>query len=340
MTKVLVTGGLGYIGSHTVVELSSAGYEVVIADNLSNSKLSVLERISKITNQTYEFYNIDCCDYSSTKEIFEKNKIDSIIHFAGLKSVSESIQKPIDYYSNNIESIITIQRLICEHNISKLIFSSSATVYGELSDPPFTEDSPTGACTNPYGWTKWMIEQMLRDFSNASNDKKVVILRYFNPVGAHDSGLIGEDPNGIPNNLFPYITGVLSGKYEKLTIYGDDYDTIDGTCIRDYIHVCDLAQGHVKALQYMQNSRAGVDVFNLGTGRGTSVKQVVDAFEKSLGHSFNYEIGPRREGDLPVAYANTLKAKEILQFCAKRSIDDMCTSSIKWQTEINEITHD
>ncbi|MCR5592675.1 MAG: UDP-glucose 4-epimerase GalE [Saccharofermentans sp.] len=331
MQTVLVTGGTGFIGSHTVISLHESGYEVVIVDNLINSKKEVLNRLERITGKRFKFYNIDCCDRDSLKTVFEQNKIDSVIHFAGLKAVGESVQMPLEYYSNNINSMITVLSLMREYNVNNLVFSSSATVYGQSEDVPFTEESPLGVCTNPYGWTKWMLEQIIKDCANAIPSLKVVLLRYFNPVGAHESGLIGEDPKGIPNNLFPYISKVAAGTLEKLTIHGDDYDTPDGTCLRDYIHVCDLAQGHVKALQYIDNNYAGVNIFNLGTGKGTSVKEAVAAFEKACGHEIPHVIGPRRAGDLPVCYASTAKAEQLLGFKASRDINDMCSSCWNWQ---------
>ncbi len=331
MQTVLVTGGMGFIGSHTVIALHENGFEVVIADNLINSKMEVLNRLYEITGKRFKFYNVDCCDKAALAKVFEENKIDSVIHFAGLKAVGESVQKPLEYYSNNINSMLTVIELMREYDVHKLVFSSSATVYGMSEDVPFTEESPLGICTNPYGWTKWMIEQMLKDCAKADPTLSVVLLRYFNPVGAHKSGLIGEDPKGIPNNLFPYISKVASGALECLTIHGDDYDTPDGTCLRDYIHVCDLADGHVKALSFIDSHEPGVEVFNLGTGKGTSVKEAVAAFAKACGHDIPHVIGPRRAGDLPVCYASTDKAEKILGFKATRDIDDMCSSCWNWQ---------
>ncbi|MCQ2515679.1 MAG: UDP-glucose 4-epimerase GalE [Saccharofermentans sp.] len=333
MHTVLVTGGLGFIGSHTVIALNENGYEVIIADNLANSKMEVLNRLEIITGKRFKFYNVDCCDESALRVVFEENTIDSIIHFAGLKAVGESVVMPYEYYSNNINSMLTVIKLMREYKVNNLVFSSSATVYGMSEDVPFTEESPLGICTNPYGWTKWMIEQILRDCSKAYSDLKVILLRYFNPVGAHESGLIGEDPRGIPNNLFPYISKVATGSLERLTIHGGDYDTPDGTCLRDYIHVCDLADGHVKAINYMAKLESGVDVFNLGTGKGTSVIEAVKAFEKACGHEINNVIGPRRSGDLPVCYASTDKAERLLGFKASRTIEDMCESCWNWQSK-------
>ncbi len=331
MQTVLVTGGMGFIGSHTVIALHENGFDVVIADNLVNSKKEVLNRLFEITGKKFRFYNVDCCDRDSLARVFDENSIDSVIHFAGLKAVGESVSKPLEYYSNNINSMLTVISLMREYNVRKLVFSSSATVYGESEDVPFTEESPVGVCTNPYGWTKWMIEQMLKDIAKADPSLSIVLLRYFNPVGAHESGLIGEDPKGIPNNLFPYISKVAAGTLDCLTIFGDDYDTPDGTCLRDYIHVCDLADGHVKALRYIDSHSSGVEVFNLGTGKGTSVKEAVAAFEKACGHKIAHVFGDRRPGDLPVCYASTRKAEELLGFKATRNIEDMCSSCWKWQ---------
>jgi UDP-glucose 4-epimerase len=332
MSTVLVPGGAGYIGSHTVVELSKAGYDVVIVDNFYNSKPEVLNRLEKITGKKFPFYEIDCCDKEKLRTVFEENKIDAVIHFAGLKAVGESVSIPLAYYRNNLNSLINTVELAGEYKADKFVFSSSATVYGMSEDVPFTEESPLGMCTNPYGWTKWMIEQILRDYSVADPDMKICLLRYFNPVGAHESGLIGEDPRGIPNNLFPYISKVAGGTLEKLTVFGDDYDTPDGTCIRDYIHVTDLGNGHVKAIEYLDSHDEKVCVFNLGTGRGTSVKEAVAAFEKACGHEINHVIGPRRPGDIAVSYAATDKAFKELGFKAQYDIDDMCASCWKWQT--------
>ncbi len=332
MPTILVTGGNGYIGSHTVISLFENGYDVVIADNLSNSKMEVQNRLEQITGKRFKFYNVDCCDEAALNKVFDENDIDSVIHFAGLKAVGESVKIPLEYYSNNIGSMIAVLRAMEKHGVKKLVFSSSATVYGMSEDVPFTEQSPLGMCTNPYGWTKWMIEQILRDYAVAHPDMKICLLRYFNPVGAHESGLIGEDPRGIPNNLFPYISKVAGGTLECLTVFGDDYDTPDGTCLRDYIHVCDLAEGHVKAIAYLGKTDDPVSVFNLGTGKGTSVKEAVAAFEKACGHPINHVFGARRPGDIAVCYASTEKAEKELGFKAKYGIDDMCASCWKWQT--------
>src|SRR5574344_209312 len=332
MATVLVTGGNGYIGSHTVISLSENGYDVIIADNLINSKMEVQNRLEKITGKRFKFYKADCCDEAAMRRIFEENSIDSVIHFAGLKAVGESVKIPLDYYQNNIVSMITVARLMKEFDVRKLVFSSSATVYGMSEDVPFTEESPLGVCTNPYGWTKWMLEQVLKDFAKANPEMKICLLRYFNPVGAHESGLIGEDPRGIPNNLFPYISKVAGGTLDCLTVFGDDYDTPDGTCLRDYIHVVDLADGHVKAIDYLDKTDDCVSVFNIGTGKGTSVKEAVAAFEKACGHEIKHVFGPRRPGDIAVCYASTDKAYGLLGFKARYNIDDMCTSCWKWQS--------
>lgn len=332
MATVLVTGGNGYIGSHTVISLSENGYDVIIADNLINSKMEVQNRLEKITGKRFKFYKADCCDEAAMRRIFEENSIDSVIHFAGLKAVGESVKIPLDYYQNNIVSMITVARLMKEFDVRKLVFSSSATVYGMSEDVPFTEESPLGVCTNPYGWTKWMLEQVLKDFAKANPEMKMCLLRYFNPVGAHESGLIGEDPRGIPNNLFPYISKVAGGTLDCLTVFGDDYDTPDGTCLRDYIHVVDLADGHVKAIDYLDKTDDCVSVFNIGTGKGTSVKEAVAAFEKACGHEIKHVFGPRRPGDIAVCYASTDKAYRLLGFKARYNIDDMCTSCWKWQS--------
>ena len=332
MPTILVTGGNGYIGSHTVISLFENGYDVVIADNLSNSKMEVQNRLEQITGKRFKFYNVDCCDEAALDKVFDENDIDSVIHFAGLKAVGESVRMPLEYYSNNIGSMIAVLKSMEKHGVKKLVFSSSATVYGMSEDVPFTEQSPLGTCTNPYGWTKWMIEQILRDYAVAHPEMRICLLRYFNPVGAHESGLIGEDPRGIPNNLFPYISKVAGVTLECLTVFGDDYDTPDGTCLRDYIHVCDLAEGHVKAIAYLGKTDDPVSLFNLGTGKGTSVKEAVAAFEKACGHPINHVFGPRRPGDIAVCYASTEKAEKELGFKAKYGIDDMCASCWKWQT--------
>ncbi len=331
MPTVLVTGGNGYIGSHTVIALHENNYDVVIADNLANSKMEVQNRLEKITGKRFKFYNVDCCDINALRKVFEENKIDSIIHFAGLKAVGESVKIPLDYYSNNIGSMINVCRLMSEFDVKNLVFSSSATVYGSSEDVPFTEESPLGTCTNPYGGTKWMLEQVLRDYAKSEPDKRICLLRYFNPVGAHESGLIGEDPKGIPNNLFPYISKVAGGTLDCLTVFGDDYNTPDGTCIRDYIHVVDLAKGHVKALKKFEEAPA-VSVYNLGTGIGYSVKQVVAAFSKACGRDLPYEIVERRPGDIATNYSDPGKAWRELGWKAEKGLEEMCADSWKWQS--------
>ena len=330
MAKILVTGGAGFIGSHTCVELLEAGYEVVIVDNFSNSKPEALNRIKKITGKDFAFYEADLLDLAALEKIFEENKIDAVIHFAGLKAVGESVQKPVEYYHNNITGTLMLIKAMRKYGCKKIVFSSSATVYGPVNKAPYTEDMPTSA-TNPYGYTKVMIEQILRDVYVSDNDWSVSLLRYFNPIGAHKSGLIGEDPNGIPNNLLPYICQVAVGKLEKLGVFGDDYDTPDGTGVRDYIHVVDLAKGHVKAINYIF-SNPGLDVINLGTGVGYSVLDMVKAFSKACGKEIQYEIKPRRAGDIATCYCNAEKAKNELGWVAERGIDKMCEDSWRWQT--------
>lgn len=332
MPKVLVTGGAGFIGSHTCVALCNAGYDFVVVDNFSNSKPEVLKRVELITGQCVSSYNVDCCDKEALRTVFENNDIDSVIHFAGFKAVGESVKIPLSYYRNNIDSLLTVTELMREYRVNNLIFSSSATVYGNTEEIPCTEETPLGLCTNPYGWTKWMIEQILTDIAYSDKDFNVVLLRYFNPVGAHESGLIGEDPQGIPNNLFPNVARAAVGIVDKLFVNGADYDTVDGTCVRDYIHVCDLADGHVKALKYLATKTGGRFVFNLGTGHGYSVLEVIKSYEKACGHDIPYEIRGRREGDLPVSYADTSKSLKELGFKAERGIDVMCADSWKWQT--------
>ena len=330
--KILVTGGAGYIGSHTVVELQNAGYDVVVVDNLSNSSEKSLDRVAEITGKKVSFYKCDILDREKLNEVLDKEKVDACIHFAGLKAVGESVKIPLDYYSNNIGSMINVCRLMTEFDVKNLVFSSSATVYGSSEDVPFTEESPLGVCTNPYGWTKWMLEQVLRDYAKSEPDKRICLLRYFNPVGAHESGLIGEDPKGIPNNLFPYISKVAGGTLECLTVFGDDYNTPDGTCIRDDIHVVDLAKGHVKAIEFLAKTEDSICLFNIGTGKGTSVLEAINAFEKACGHEIKRVIGPRRPGDIAVCYASTKKAEEVLGFKAEYGIEEMCSSCWKWQT--------
>ena len=319
---VLVTGGAGYIGSHTVVELLKAGYEVVVADNFSNSKPEALRRIAQLAGREPRFYESDLLDGSAVERIFSENEIDSVIHFAGLKAVGESVEKPIEYYHNNLTGTLVLCDVMRRHGCKRMVFSSSATVYGMHNTAPFTEDMPLST-TNPYGSTKLFIEQMLRDVQAADPDWSVILLRYFNPIGAHESGLLGENPNGIPNNLFPYISQVAVGKLQTLSVYGDDYDTPDGTGVRDYIHVVDLALGHIKALEYAA-AHKGVEAINLGTGQGSSVLDVVHAFERASGQKIPYEIKARRAGDIATSYANCDKAKRLLGWEAGRGLDDMC----------------
>ena len=329
---ILVTGGAGFIGSHTVVELQNAGYDVVVLDNLSNSSEKSLERVEKITGKPVKFYKVDILDREGLNEVFEKENIDSCIHFAGLKAVGESVVKPWEYYENNIAGTLTLVDVMRKHGVKNIIFSSSATVYGNPETMPITEDCPKGQCTNPYGWTKSMMEQIMTDVQAADPEWNVVLLRYFNPVGAHESGRIGEDPKGIPNNLMPYISQVAVGKLEKLGVFGDDYDTPDGTGVRDYIHVVDLAVGHVKAIKYIF-SNPGLDIINLGTGVGYSVLDMVKAFSKACGKEIPYEIKPRREGDIAMCYADPSKAAKVLGWKAERGLEQMCEDAWRWQSQ-------
>ncbi len=324
---ILVTGGAGYIGSHTCVELAEAGYEVVIVDNLINSSQEAVRRVERITGKTMRFHRADLRDEASLDAIFSESQVDAVIHFAGLKAVGESVSKPLEYYDNNLTGTLTLCTVMARHGCRNIIFSSSATVYGDTNTPPLSEDMPRGACTNPYGWTKWMIEQILTDLHTADSRWNVTLLRYFNPIGAHKSGLIGENPRGIPNNLLPYVAQVAAGKRPCLGVFGADYDTPDGTGVRDYIHVVDLARGHVMALGHMD----GVRIFNLGTGRGYSVLQVVHAFEKACGHSIPYEIKPRRPGDMAVSFSDPGKAQRELGWRAELGIDEMCADAWRWQ---------
>lgn len=324
--KVLVAGGAGYIGSHTAVELLEAGYEVVIADNFSNSKPEVLDRIREITNKEFDFFEVDLTNKDATEEIFKKHQIDAVIQFAGYKAVGESVSKPIEYYQNNLLSTLVLCDLMRQYDCKKIIFSSSATVYGDPEVVPITEDSPVGKTTNPYGTTKAFIERILEDIVISDPEWSVVLLRYFNPIGAHRSGLIGENPNGIPNNLMPYIMKVAAGQLECLTVFGDDYPTPDGTGVRDYIHVVDLALGHIKAVEKALKDK-GVHIYNLGTGHGYSVLDLIQNFEKVTGAKVNYKIGPRRPGDIPTCYADTSKAREELGWIAKYGVEDMCRDS-------------
>jgi UDP-glucose 4-epimerase len=330
--KILVTGGAGYIGTHTVVELQNAGYEVVVVDNLSNSSEKALERVEKITGKKVPFYKADILDREALNHIFEEEKISACIHFAGLKAVGESVSKPWEYYENNITGTLVLVDVMRKHNVKNIIFSSSATVYGNPKFIPITEDCPKGECTNPYGWTKSMLEQILTDMQKADPEWNVILLRYFNPIGAHESGTIGENPNGIPNNLMPYVTQVAVGKLKELGIFGDDYDTPDGTGVRDYIHVVDLAVGHVKALTKIEE-KAGLNIYNLGTGIGYSVLDIVHNFEEATGVNIPYVIKPRRPGDIATCYSDATKAKKELGWSATHGIAEMCKDSWKWQSK-------
>lgn len=330
MTSVLITGGAGYIGSHIAVELLEAGYEVVVVDNLYNSSKIAIDRVEEITGKKVKFYDGDILEKDLMKKILRDEKIDSVIHCAALKAVGESVRKPLEYYSNNLTGTLSLLEAMVEENVKNIIFSSSATVYGSPDQMPIAEDFPKGECTNPYGWSKSMMEQIMVDLYKADPKWNIILLRYFNPIGAHKSGKIGEDPKGIPNNLVPYITQVAVGKLEYLSVYGDDYDTVDGTGVRDYIHVVDLAQGHVKAVEYLEKS-PGLDIINLGTGRGYSVLEVLKAFEKAVGKEIPYKIVERRPGDIATTYAKADKAKEVLGWEAGLGIDDMSQDSWRWQ---------
>lgn len=329
--RILVTGGAGYIGSHTCVELLENGYEVVVVDNLYNASEKSLDRIREITGKELTFYQADIQDASAMQDIFDKEAVDCVIHFAGLKAVGESVAKPLEYYQNNIAGTLVLCDAMRKHGVKNIIFSSSATVYGDPAFIPITEVCPKGTPTNPYGWTKHMIEQILTDFHTADSEWNVILLRYFNPIGAHKSGLIGEDPKGIPNNLLPYVSQVAIGKLSCLGVFGDDYDTHDGTGVRDYIHVVDLARGHVKAIDKLKEN-PGVKIYNLGTGKGYSVLDVVKAFEKACGHEIAYEIKPRRAGDIATCYSDATLAKKELGWTAEYGIDEMCSDSWRWQS--------
>ena len=331
--QILVTGGAGYIGSHTLIELHKAGYDFVVYDNLSNSSKESIKRVEKIIDKNIIFEEGDIRDIKKLDEIFKKYSIQSVIHFAGLKAVGESVEKPLEYYDNNIVGTLKLLEVMKKNNCKKIVFSSSATVYGNPQQMPIKEDFPIGGTTNPYGTSKYMIERILEDLYISDNSFKIAILRYFNPVGAYESGEIGEDPNGIPNNLMPFITQVAVGKREFLSVFGSDYDTIDGTGVRDYIHVVDLAYGHVKAIDYLNNSDEIEPLkVNLGTGKGYSVLEMVKAFEKASGQKINYKLVDRRAGDIAKCYADPSTAKELLGWEAKKSIDDMCTDSWRWQS--------
>lgn len=327
--KILVTGGAGYIGSHACVELLNAGYEIVVVDNLSNSKEEALKRVQEITGRKLKFYKEDLLDYEAIDAVFKEQSIDGVIHFAGLKAVGESVSIPLHYYHNNITGTLNLCRAMQKHGVRNLVFSSSATVYGDPSTVPITEDFPLSA-TNPYGQTKLMIEQILRDLYNSDDSFNIAILRYFNPIGAHESGRIGEDPHGIPNNLVPFITQVASGRLEELKVFGDDYPTSDGTGVRDYIHVVDLVLGHLKALDKL-GENPGVVTYNLGTGRGYSVLEMVDAFQRATGKTIPYKIAERRPGDIATSYADPAKAVKELGWQATKGLDDMSRDSWRWQ---------
>lgn len=329
---ILITGGAGYIGSHTAVELLNEGYEVVVYDNLCNSSKESLKRVEKITGKTVKFYEGDILDAEKLTAMFEAEDIEAVIHCAALKAVGESVRKPLEYYHNNITGTLTLLNVMQKVGVRRIVFSSSATVYGDPEIIPITEECPKGQCTNPYGWTKSMMEQIMTDLQKANPDWNVILLRYFNPVGAHKSGMIGEDPKGIPNNLMPYISQVAVGKLDKLGVFGNDYKTHDGTGVRDYIHVVDLAKGHVKAINYILTN-PGLDVINLGTGTGYSVLDMVKAFSKACGKEIPYEIKPRRAGDIDMCYADPAKAWKVLGWKAEKGLDEMCEDAWRWQSQ-------
>ena len=324
---ILVTGGAGFIGSHTAVELLNSGKEIVMIDDFSNSKMEAVENVKKITGKDFKFYEMNYLDREKLEKVFEENKIDSVINFAGFKAVGESVKEPLKYYYNNMSGAIVLLQTMEKFGVKKFVFSSSATVYGDPEKVPLTESSPIGGTTNPYGRTKLYIEQILKDLYKADNSWDICILRYFNPVGAHESGLIGEEPQGIPNNLMPYIVRVASGELEQLSVFGNDYNTPDGTGVRDYIHVVDLAKGHVKAIEKLDKESNGLYIYNLGTGNGVSVLDMVKAFEKSTGKKISYKIAPRREGDIASCFADVKKAEEELGWKAQKSLEDMCKDS-------------
>lgn len=327
---IFVTGGAGYIGSHTVVKLLEGGFDVVVADNFSNSKPDVMQRIRTIAGRDFTFCEADVCDEAQLDKIFTDSKIDCVIHFAGLKAVGESVEKPLEYYSNNLDSTIALCKVMKKHDVSMIIFSSSATVYNPNAEMPLTEESPTGGCINPYGWTKFMCEQILTDTVNANPGWSAALLRYFNPIGAHKSGLIGEDPRDIPNNLMPYVAQTAAGVLSHLNVFGNDYDTPDGTGVRDYIHVEDLAAGHVAAIEYITKN-PGVCIFNLGTGKSVSVLELVAAFEAANGIIIKKKFAPRRAGDVAVSYAATDKARELLGWTAVKTLEEACADTWRWQ---------
>ena len=329
--NILVTGGAGYIGTHTLVELLDRGHDVVVVDNYVNSHPESLDRVREITGKTFPFYEANVCDEAALDRIFDENKVDCVIHFAGLKAVGESCAKPLMYYRNNLDGMLSLISSMRRHDVKRIVFSSSATVYRSDAGMPVDEESPLG-CINPYGWTKFMGEEILRDVAKAEPDWSVVLLRYFNPIGAHESGKIGEDPNGVPNNLMPYITQTALGRLKELHVFGNDYPTPDGTGVRDYIHVVDLAEGHVAAIEYARD-HTGCEAFNLGTGEGYSVLDIVHAFERVNHIKVPYEIAPRRAGDPPTVYAKVGKAETMLHWKARRTLDQMCADSWRWQTQ-------
>jgi UDP-glucose 4-epimerase len=332
MATVLLAGGAGYIGSHTALELLNAGYEVVVADNYANSSPEAIRRVEKLTGKPVKLYEADIRDNAALRRIFAENRIDAVIHFAGLKAVGESVAKPLMYYRNNIDTTLSLLEEMAAAGVKNIIFSSSATVYGEANPVPYTETMPRGTCSNPYGWTKSMMEQIFEDAQKADPALSVILLRYFNPIGAHESGMIGEDPQGIPNNLMPYVTQVAVGRRECLTIFGKDYPTPDGTCLRDYIHVVDLAKGHVKAIDYILQ-HDGLEIFNLGTGTPYSVTDIVETFQRVNGVEVKHVYGERRAGDLPASYANADKALRLLGWKTEKTLDDMCRDSWNWQRQ-------
>ena len=330
--SILLTGGAGYIGSHTCVEMLNAGYDIVVVDNYSNSSPEALKRVKELTGKDFPIYEADVCDGEAMNALFDREKIEAVIHFAGYKAVGDSVQKPLMYYRNNLDSTMTLLEVMRAHGVKRLVFSSSATVYGMQEKMPLTEDMPIGGCLNPYGWTKCMIEQILFDVAKAESDWTMVLLRYFNPVGAHESGRIGENPNGIPNNLMPRITQAVIGKIPPIQVMGTDYPTPDGTCLRDYIHVVDLAKGHVCAIRYALE-HTGAEAVNLGVGRGCSVREIIRAFEEATGEKVPCSDGPRRPGDAPVSYADAGKALRLFGWKAEKSIVDMCRDSWRWQKQ-------